>query len=276
MLFSPGDYKLAQAMIGVYFGLFRALINSANRSREAAARAEKEKEEAKKLKKMGKKGGEKVKEKKSAVDLSTGSLTNKMLSALLVGVNRAFPYATAVEKASDAEAVNRLLEEHVEMMFGLIATATAAKPSTNTSTSSNISNTGGFATVVQTLMLLYQVMTARQAVTDRFYSVLYKTLLIPEVLTSSKQMLYLNLLFKTIKNDKNEGRALAFVKRMLQVTKILQPYSLNHPQNTFLSMYPSPSTPFSSSSSSSTSCSKLPYLSSSLNLHCITFQLITF
>jgi ribosome biogenesis protein MAK21 len=52
---------------------------------------------------------------------------------------------------------------------------------------------------------------------------LYESLLDPRLLTSSKQAMYLNLLFKAVKADTNLNRVMAFVKRLVQVMLGHQP-----------------------------------------------------
>jgi len=52
---------------------------------------------------------------------------------------------------------------------------------------------------------------------------LYESLLDQRLATSSKQALYLNLLFKSLKADTNLGRIKAFVKRILQITSLQTP-----------------------------------------------------
>jgi ribosome biogenesis protein MAK21 len=72
-------------------------------------------------------------------------------------------------------------------------------------------------------MLIQQLTASHQVGADRFYRTLYESLLDPRVATSSKQSLYLNLLFKALKNDLNLRRVKAFVKRIVQVLGIHQP-----------------------------------------------------
>jgi ribosome biogenesis protein MAK21 len=72
-------------------------------------------------------------------------------------------------------------------------------------------------------MLIQQLTLSHQVSTDRFYRTLYESLLDPRVATSSKQSLYLNLLFKSLKNDVNIRRIKAFVKRIVQVLGLHQP-----------------------------------------------------
>lgn len=72
-------------------------------------------------------------------------------------------------------------------------------------------------------MLIQQLTNTTQVASDRFYRTLYESLLDPRVATSSKQSLYLNLLFKSLKNDLNVRRVKAFVKRIVQVLGMHQP-----------------------------------------------------
>jgi len=72
-------------------------------------------------------------------------------------------------------------------------------------------------------MLIQQLTASHQIASDRFYRTLYESLLDPRVATSSKQSLYLNLLFKALKNDLSIRRVKAFVKRIVQVLGMHQP-----------------------------------------------------
>ncbi|KAK7906644.1 hypothetical protein WMY93_015256 [Mugilogobius chulae] len=75
-----------------------------------------------------------------------------------------------------------------------------------------------FNTAVQALMLLFQVMDSQQSVSDRFYGALYRKLLDPGVSHSSRQGMFLNLVYKSVKSDTVLRRVKAFVKRLLQVS----------------------------------------------------------
>lgn len=106
-----------------------------------------------------------------------------------------------------------------------------------------ITHVGTFNTSIRALMLIHQVASAKevscpftcfnlclsltypriQAVSDRFYRTLYQSMLDPRLTDSSKQAMYLNLLFKAIKADTSLGRVMAFVKRLLQVMTLHQP-----------------------------------------------------
>ncbi|XP_006812391.1 CCAAT/enhancer-binding protein zeta-like [Saccoglossus kowalevskii] len=122
-------------------------------------------------------------------------IDGKMLSALLTGVNRAYPFAKV-----DDETVNA----QMDTIFRVIHIAP-------------------FQTGLQALMLLHQVMDARQAMSDRYYMALYKKLADSELKNSPKQEMFLNLLFKSLKADMVLQRVKAFVKRLLQVCSCQQP-----------------------------------------------------
>lgn len=76
---------------------------------------------------------------------------------------------------------------------------------------------------IQALMLIFQVSSRQQSVSDRFYRVLYDTLLDHRLAESSKQAMYLNLLFKALKADTSSKRVAAFVKRLIQILAYHQP-----------------------------------------------------
>jgi ribosome biogenesis protein MAK21 len=86
-----------------------------------------------------------------------------------------------------------------------------------------ITHSSNFNTSIQALMLIQQLTASNQVAGDRFYRTLYESLLDPRVATSSKQSLYLNLLYKALKNDLNVRRVKAFVKRIVQVLGLHQP-----------------------------------------------------
>lgn len=93
-------------------------------------------------------------------------------------------------------------------------------------------------------MLIQQLTTAHQVSIDRFYRTLYESLLDPRLVTSSKQSLYLNLLFKALKADLNQRRVKAFVKRLVQILGLQQPsficgvfYLIRELEGTFASLH---------------------------------------
>ena len=124
-------------------------------------------------------------------NVKKGEIDSKLMSALLTGVNRAYPFATVARDK---------LEDQVHVMFKLVHML------------------GNFNSSVQCLTLLYQIMDCGETATDRFYAALYRKLLDPGLGSSScKLTVLLNLLFKSMRRDQNRGRVVAFVKRLLQV-----------------------------------------------------------
>ncbi|AWP20443.1 putative CCAAT/enhancer-binding protein zeta-like [Scophthalmus maximus] len=117
-------------------------------------------------------------------------IESKMLSALLSGVNRAYPYAGAGDEK---------VKEQLDTLFKVVHLVK-------------------FNTAVQALMLLFQVMDSQQTVSDRYYVALYRKLLDPGLSSSSRQSMFLNLLYKSLKADIVLRRVKAFVKRLLQVS----------------------------------------------------------
>ncbi|NXK79527.1 CEBPZ protein, partial [Amazona guildingii] len=116
-------------------------------------------------------------------------IESKMLSALLCGVNRAYPYA---------ETGDENVKEQMDTLFKVLHLV-------------------NFSTSIQALMLLFQVMDSQQTVSDRYYAALYKKLLDPALATWSKPSMFLNLIYKSLKADIVLRRVKAFVKRLLQV-----------------------------------------------------------
>jgi ribosome biogenesis protein MAK21 len=141
-----------------------------------------------------------------------------MLSALLSGISRAFPFAPTNDQK---------YEEHINSLFRMVHVTTFNKS-------------------VQALLVLLQLLFSEaksepktddkeatkiemdpeqqeahkqrmESVAKRFYRALYSKMLSTELFNSSKQPLFLNILFKSIKLDTSTPRVKAFVKRLLQV-----------------------------------------------------------
>ncbi|GFH16006.1 CBF domain-containing protein [Haematococcus lacustris] len=94
----------------------------------------------------------------------------RLLSALITGIRRAFPFVAPEE-------VEPLVEANCQRLFTLMHTAP-------------------FPVAVQALMLMWQLMSSKSAVTDRFYRALYSVMSNEAALTSSKAPMFLSLLFK--------------------------------------------------------------------------------
>ncbi|OQS01622.1 hypothetical protein ACHHYP_00510 [Achlya hypogyna] len=128
-------------------------------------------------------------------DGEAGGLERKLLSALLVGVNRSFPYA---------ECTSADFQSEIDTMFRVVHTA-------------------HFSTSVQALLLLFQVMNSTNSVPDRFYTALYAKLLDPKLPSTSKHTMFLNVLYRAMKHDVSPARVNAMIKRLLQVAYTMSP-----------------------------------------------------
>jgi len=182
---SSKEEDLALKLLDIYFGLFTALLKTANPS-PAGEETEK---------RAGPSRHQKKQKKSVPVQPQAEELREKLISAVLTGVNRAVPYAGSNRQD---------FAEHLDTLF-------------------QIAHSSNFNTSVQALMLIQQLSASHQASNDRFYRVLYESLLDPRLMHASKQQLYLNLLHRSLKADLNTKRLKAFVKRLLQVLSLHEP-----------------------------------------------------
>ncbi|XP_019763522.2 CCAAT/enhancer-binding protein zeta [Dendroctonus ponderosae] len=122
-----------------------------------------------------------------------GEVDSRMMSALLMGINRAYPYSKL--EFDD-------LSGHVDTLYKLTHLAS-------------------FNIALQVLTLLYHVTGEKMA--DRFFSALYKKLMDPKLLTTTHQAMLLSLLYKSLMKDTQVERIKMFVKRLLQICLFVQP-----------------------------------------------------
>jgi ribosome biogenesis protein MAK21 len=132
---------------------------------------------------------------------------SRLLSALLSGINRLFPFLNDVSS----------LFQYLDPIFKLIHTSLSWSTVTQALTlvancvlaaeDKNLqkSNNGGVSAAAQ---------LSQEQLSKRYYRALYSTLLTDQALTNRKEKEYLNLLFRSIKNDPHLHRAMAFVKRI--------------------------------------------------------------
>ncbi|KAI1375579.1 CBF-domain-containing protein [Hypoxylon crocopeplum] len=189
-ILSTKEPQVADSLLNIYFGLFVALLKSGELNQH---------DENPKASKGDKRKHQKtnVPPKQAEEKSQTGDreAAEKLVSAVLTGVNRAVPFSQAEQST---------LESHLDTLF-------------------RITHSSNFNTSIQALMLIQQLSAHRHLATDRFYRTLYESLLDPRLITSSKQALYLNLLYRSLKADVDVRRVKAFVKRMLQVLNLHQP-----------------------------------------------------
>ncbi|KAJ7063556.1 CBF/Mak21 family-domain-containing protein [Mycena amicta] len=219
IVLSPGDREVALQLIDVYFELFKELLgegNVADASNPEPDDTEKADGEAVSTDKAGRvrngkpaKGKGKVTEVRGAAGFAeVEDVHSKLISAILTGVNRALPFAKI-------EVADVGINKHIDTLFLITHTSTF-----------NIS--------LQALVLIQQISAALSAstpsaassssaptsksITDRYYRALYVSLHDPRLAASSKQAMYLNLLFKSIKADvDNTERVKAIIRRFVQV-----------------------------------------------------------
>jgi len=128
---------------------------------------------------------------------ASGQAETRLLSAILVGLNRAYPFVDASKRD--------LFESHTQLLYQLVH-----KTSLNKTT--------------QVLMLLFQLHTSESSENiDRFYRVLYEQLFHPELPQTNKVSMFFNLLFRAINKDTSIPRIYAFIKRLLQACSLGKP-----------------------------------------------------
>ncbi|GFP99495.1 ccaat/enhancer-binding protein zeta [Phtheirospermum japonicum] len=176
--------KAAKRLIDIYFALFKLLIAES----EAAQSVGKHEKKASSSSKEG---------KTKATSESHVEMDSRLLSALLTGVNRAFPFVSS-DEADD------VIQVQTPLLFQLV-------------------HSKNFNVGVQALMLLDKISSKNQIVSDRFYRALYSKLLLPAAMNSSKEEMFIALILRSMKNDINIKRVAAFSKRLLQVALQLPP-----------------------------------------------------
>lgn len=199
IVFVPGDKDVAVQVIDVYFQMFKDLLGE---SRSSGKKENIEEQDGEII-------GKKKKRKTTKEVVGDGGFVevedafSKSISAILTGVNRALPYAKL--GPSDAS-----LNKHIDTLFLITHTST-------------------FNTSLQALLLIQQISSSlshlpessssalSKSIVDRYYRTLYQSLHDGRLASSSKQTMYLNLLFKSLKADDNLERVKSFVRRFVQV-----------------------------------------------------------
>ena len=199
---SSREESIARQLLNIYFALFLKLLEkpkTLETEDEAPHKAAKVTINRKgEIQGGGGAGGKKAAQKAAGKKKSTTAaedLQEKMLSAVLTGVNRAIPFISANDES---------FEKHIDTLF-------------------RVTHSSNFNTSIQALMLIQQLQGSNQRTADRFYRTLYESLLDSRLLTSSKQVLYLNLLYRSIRADLDTKRIKAFMKRLLQIISMHQP-----------------------------------------------------
>ena len=199
-LFTTQDAELANEVFSVYFQLFDVCL-----AQEAAAEKRgpaSDKDGARDKKRWRDK---KAPTSREQVNKAASDVDSRLLAAILTGIRRVFPFTTLSSAA---------LDKHLDTLF-------------------RITHTHSFNIAIQALQLVFQVAigTSRDAdapqfssqVADRYYRTLYDSLLDTRLATTSKQAMYLNLLYKSLKADLDGERVKAFVKRLCQILALQEP-----------------------------------------------------
>ncbi|KAI9677086.1 MAG: hypothetical protein M1817_006925 [Caeruleum heppii] len=197
-ILSGKEEAVANKLLDIYFSLFVSLLKEPEKSSEAAAAPVQKLNRLGQVQGGGGKVGAKARRKANRENLAKKSdeeLTEKMISAVLTGVNRAFPFARTDDLSFEA---------HLNTLF-------------------KVTHSSNFNTSIQALLLIQQLTTTKHVASDRFYRTLYESLFDPRLLTSSKQAMYLNLLFRSLQASINIKQVKAFVKRLLQIVSLHQP-----------------------------------------------------
>ena len=197
---SQTDRDVARELVNIYFELFKDILGQDDvgfdDGEEDVLKAKRPKDGSSKGKSKKQKGKE-VKGDAGFTELEDSN--SKQISAVLTGINRALPFAKL-------DADDPRFKKHLDTLFLITHRST-------------------FNITLQALLLIHQISTTASStlsssagsIADRFYRTLYASLYDPRLSTSSKQAMYLNLLLKCIKSDKNLDRAKAFVRRFIQI-----------------------------------------------------------
>jgi ribosome biogenesis protein MAK21 len=194
-MLSAKEHEVANQLLDMYFTLFLGLLKK---------QKDHEKEE-KRLNKHGHLQGGGGQPGKMAKQKAEKAATNafmvedesreKLISAILTGVNRAFPFANT-DDAKFEEKLNTLYE---------------------------VTHSSNFNTSIQAMTLIQQISASKNYSADRFYRTLYESLLDPRLISTSKHIMFLNLLYRALKADVSTKRVKAFVKRLLQIIHLHEP-----------------------------------------------------
>ncbi|KAL4259257.1 CBF/MAK21 family protein [Pleurotus pulmonarius] len=223
VILAGSDKAVAIQLLDVYFEMFKELLGEGSLAKDEDVPAKNQNEEAEKEVRKDKKGrifsddkkrkGKHTKQVQGAAGfMEVEDSQSKMISAILTGINRALPFAKIT-----SEDVG--LQKHIDTLFMVTHKSTF-----------NIS--------LQALVLIQQIASSLstpvdpssatsssklapsqiyKSIVDRYYRSLYASLHDPRLPHSSKQAMYLNLFFKSVKADHDLERVKALIRRFVQV-----------------------------------------------------------
>ncbi|RIB05094.1 CBF/Mak21 family-domain-containing protein [Gigaspora rosea] len=177
IIFTKKDTEVANKLIDIYFVLFTKLLELKSKEIRNDKNAKKNKKQSTKKSKED--------DKTEHEDI----VNSKLVAAILTGVNRAYKFA---------KVDHNVYESRLNVLY-------------------RITCIGTFNISIQALMLIYHISCEGESLSERFYRSLYQSLLDPRLCRSSKHAMYLNLLFKALKDDPKVIRVEAFIKRLIQI-----------------------------------------------------------
>ncbi|XP_068624373.1 CCAAT/enhancer-binding protein zeta-like [Battus philenor] len=128
--------------------------------------------------------------------IKKGEIDSRLMSAILTGVKRAYPFADKERLASTSEYVNAV---------------------------HRLVHLAGLTVSVHALALLFHISDASEGTSDRYYTALYRKLTNAEIFNTSHSALLFSLIYKSLKQDKNIDRVTSFIKRLLQLCCYMTP-----------------------------------------------------
>ncbi|XP_035451249.2 CCAAT/enhancer-binding protein zeta [Spodoptera frugiperda] len=128
--------------------------------------------------------------------IKKGEIDSRLMSAILTGVKRAYPFADKERMSESAS--------HVDHIHRLVHLA-------------------GINVAIHALALLFHISDASQGTADRYYTALYRKLTNAEIFNTTHSALLFSLIYKSLKQDKNIPRVTAFIKRLLQLCCYMTP-----------------------------------------------------
>ncbi|KAF8311673.1 CBF/Mak21 family-domain-containing protein [Cantharellus anzutake] len=188
------------SLIDLYFKLFKQILDESGRNPQTVPTEDTTDKNDRKGR--GRRPQKHVKGGKSKHSQPAGSFVEAddahsgIISEILTGLNRAFPYASMSQVT--------LIDDHIDTLF-------------------RITSSGSFNVSIRALTLIHLILRFKPAIEDRFYGCLYESVIDSRLITTSKQAMWLNLAFKAIKADRNTIRVVALVKRFLQALTMHQP-----------------------------------------------------
>jgi ribosome biogenesis protein MAK21 len=185
---STKEQGIARKLLEIYFSLFKVMLHN-QKSVQASNPVE-----VKPGQKLNRKAQARAKQQADAERVEE-EMSERMLAQILTGVNRAFPFA---------ELDTTTFDTHLDTLY-------------------RITHSSNFNTSVQALILIQMIIESKSEVADRYYRTLYESLLDPRLASSSKQVMYLNLLYRSLKADLSLKRVQAFIKRIIQVLSLHEP-----------------------------------------------------